>query len=112
EADERSMRYQGIVPLTGGSLSECLATYFASSEQLPTRVRLAADADAAVGMLLLRLPEPPAQSERALVDEAWEDAGRGLDSLPRSELLHSAIEGILSRNFERHDVRLFRGAPV
>src|SRR5262249_47421909 len=39
EAAEREMRYQGIVPLSGDSLSECLEEYFASSEQLPTRVR-------------------------------------------------------------------------
>ena len=29
--------YQGITPLTGGSLSACAETYFAQSEQLPTR---------------------------------------------------------------------------
>src|SRR2546423_1306435 len=36
EADERSMRYQGVVPLHGGSLADSLEAYFASSEQLPT----------------------------------------------------------------------------
>lgn len=34
-------RYQGIVPLDGGSLEEAAHIYFAQSEQLPTRVRLA-----------------------------------------------------------------------
>jgi molecular chaperone Hsp33 len=29
--------YQGITPLTGGSLAACAETYFAQSEQLPTR---------------------------------------------------------------------------
>src|SRR5690606_23953501 len=43
EAQERDARYQGIVPLTGASLEESLEAYFATSEQLPTRVRLAAD---------------------------------------------------------------------
>lgn len=32
--------YQGITPLTGGSLSSCAETYFAQSEQLPTRFAL------------------------------------------------------------------------
>lgn len=32
--------YQGITPLTGGSLSDCAQTYFAQSEQLPTRFAL------------------------------------------------------------------------
>ncbi len=33
--------YQGITPLAGGSLSDCAETYFAQSEQLPTRFALA-----------------------------------------------------------------------
>jgi molecular chaperone Hsp33 len=32
--------YQGITPLDGGSLSTCAETYFAQSEQLPTRFEL------------------------------------------------------------------------
>ncbi|MFD2738387.1 Hsp33 family molecular chaperone HslO [Sulfitobacter aestuarii] len=32
--------YQGITPLTGGSLAACAETYFAQSEQLPTRFSL------------------------------------------------------------------------
>ena len=33
--------YQGITPLAGGSLSACAETYFAQSEQIPTRFALA-----------------------------------------------------------------------
>ncbi len=33
--------YQGITPLAGGSLSACAETYFAQSEQLPTRFAVA-----------------------------------------------------------------------
>jgi molecular chaperone Hsp33 len=33
--------YQGITPISGGSLSACAETYFAQSEQLPTRFSLA-----------------------------------------------------------------------
>jgi molecular chaperone Hsp33 len=32
-----SAPYQGITPLSGGSLTACAETYFAQSEQLPTR---------------------------------------------------------------------------
>jgi molecular chaperone Hsp33 len=38
---EGSVPYQGITPLSGGSLSACAETYFAQSEQLPTRFALA-----------------------------------------------------------------------
>ena len=32
--------YQGITPIAGGSLSACAETYFAQSEQIPTRFKL------------------------------------------------------------------------
>ena len=35
-------RYQGIVPLDGGTLADAADTYFRQSEQIPTRLRLAA----------------------------------------------------------------------
>jgi molecular chaperone Hsp33 len=37
---EGMVPYQGFTPLTGGSLSACAETYFAQSEQLPTRFQL------------------------------------------------------------------------
>ena len=56
ESDNASNRYQGIVPLAGASISDCLREYFESSEQLPTRLWLRADADGVSGLLLQRLP--------------------------------------------------------
>ncbi len=35
-----TLPYQGITPLAGGSLAACAETYFAQSEQLPTRFAL------------------------------------------------------------------------
>jgi molecular chaperone Hsp33 len=35
-----TLPYQGITPIAGGSLSACAETYFAQSEQLPTRFAL------------------------------------------------------------------------
>lgn len=37
---EGKMPYQGITPIAGGSLRACAETYFAQSEQLPTRFAL------------------------------------------------------------------------
>ncbi len=37
---EGTLPYQGITPIAGGSLSACTETYFAQSEQLPTRFEL------------------------------------------------------------------------
>lgn len=38
---EGTTPYQGITPLSGGSLASCAESYFAQSEQLPTRFALA-----------------------------------------------------------------------
>jgi molecular chaperone Hsp33 len=37
---EGTVPYQGITPIAGGSLAACAETYFAQSEQLPTRFQL------------------------------------------------------------------------
>jgi molecular chaperone Hsp33 len=114
EAAGRDMRYQGIVPLTGSSLSECLEEYFASSEQLPTRVRLAADDRRAVGLLVQKLPEhggdePEHESPAAI---AWRDAERGIQSVQPAELVEASLQNLLVDRFGQRDLRVFKGAPV
>lgn len=111
EAEERSMRYQGIVPLAGASLAESLEEYFASSEQLPTRVLLAADADRGAGVLVQKVPGHAADDESDL-QEIWEETQRGIERLNPAELLECPVEELLNRGFAAHDLRLFRGTPV
>jgi molecular chaperone Hsp33 len=111
EAEERSMRYQGVVPLSGDSLAESLEAYFASSEQLPTRVRLVAGADSAAGMLVQKLPEAES-AEPEEVAEAWYGAQRGIAHLARESLQRQNVETLLAEAFQGCDLRLFRGARV
>jgi len=114
EADEKSLRYQGIVPLSGASLAESLEVYFASSEQLPTRVLLTADGAHGAGMLVQRLPdsEGHSASETSAVEEAWAGAQRGIAQLGPRRLRQHGIEELLAQGFPGRDLRLFRGAPV
>src|SRR5262245_7453557 len=56
ENEDLSQRYQGIVPLAGAELSDCLQRYFENSEQLPTRLWLHATEAGLAGMMLQRLP--------------------------------------------------------
>ncbi len=112
EAAERDVRYQGIVPLAGSSFAECLEGYFASSEQLPTRVRLAADETHAAGLLIQQLPGSRSSLEDAEAQSAWRDAQHGISSVGLSELLGSPVERMLLRNFGQRDLRLFAGSPV
>ena len=111
EADERNMRYQGIVPLSGDSLAGSLEAYFARSEQLPTRVLLAADGERGAGVLVQKLPED-AVTDDAQMQEIWEQAERGIERLSTDDLLRCPVEELLGRGFAAHDMRLFRGAPV
>src|SRR5579883_1273411 len=111
EADERNMRYQGIVPLSGDSLAGSLEAYFARSEQLPTRVLLAADGERGAGVLVQKLPEDTATDD-SQIREVWEQAERGIERLSTEDLLRCPVEELLGRGFAAHDMRLFRGAPV
>jgi len=77
EADERSMRYQGIVRVRGDSLADSLEAYFASSEQLPTRLILAADDERGAGFLVQKVPGASTADESEL-EETWKEAQRGI----------------------------------
>ena len=111
ESDEKGSRYQGIVPLSGESLADSLETYFASSEQLPTRVLLAADSQRGVGVLVQKLPDP-ANADESDMKAVWEDAQRGIERLSTTDLLLRPVEELLERGFAAHDMRLFKGSPV
>jgi molecular chaperone Hsp33 len=109
-----STPYQGIVPLEGTSLAECLERYFASSEQLPTRLLLAAHGARAGGLLLQKLPAACAGGEGAgaVLQDAWEDLQAGLEGLAPEQLLTAAPEQTVRQVFGAHDCRLFGPTPV
>jgi molecular chaperone Hsp33 len=111
EADERSSRYQGIVPLRGGSLADSLEAYFASSEQLPTRLILAADDERGAGFLVQKVPGATHEDESEL-EETWKNAQKGIEKLSSADLLACPVEELLERGFAEQDLRLFRGTPV
>ena len=117
ETDDRSQRYQGIVPITGRRLADSLQVYFENSEQLPTRLWLHADASGASGMLLQRLPAADASRGAHAVDaEAIDDAWRRVqligETLTPGELRTLGDAEILRRLFNEDDVRLFEPTPV
>ncbi|MEO0401743.1 MAG: Hsp33 family molecular chaperone HslO [Pseudomonadota bacterium] len=68
--------YQGITPLTGGSLAACAESYFAQSEQLPTRFQLS------FGM-----------SQEPGVPAHWRAGGVMLQLMPKASPLAATGEG-------------------
>ncbi len=113
ESSERNTRYQGIVSLVGNSLSECLESYFASSEQLPTRLVLVSGGAAAAGLLIQKLPAMSGgEASDAVVQNAWDELQQNLPLLTGASILTEDIEALLPRITGAHDCRLFAATPV
>jgi molecular chaperone Hsp33 len=107
---EGQQPYTGIVGLSGETLAQCLDAYFASSEQLPTHLMLAADGNTAAGMLIQRLP---AEGGKAVIDEdAWNRAKHLAATATAEELLTLAPEVLVRRLFWEEDLTLFKPATV
>lgn len=115
-------RYQGVVPLEGVSLSEAIESYFAQSEQVPTRIRTAVSASAegcvAAGLLVQHLPEGEEGRERLHVrldHPHWEHVAILADTLKHDELVNSELplEELVWRLYHEEDeVRVMPGARL
>jgi len=99
---EGKQTYQGVVPLEGGSVAEMLQAYMTRSEQLETRLFLAADELQTAGMLLQKLPDQDSQDE-----DAWSRICHLAATLKPEELLDLPANQILHRLFHEEDIRLF-----
>lgn len=100
--------YQGIVALEGDSIAEILQNYMTRSEQLETRLWLAADGKRAGGMLLQKLPE---QGEVPDV-EPWENAVQIANTLKPEELLNVPSAELVHLLYHEEDIRLFDAQEV
>jgi molecular chaperone Hsp33 len=114
ESEERSMRYQGIVALEGDTLAACLENYFATSEQLPTRLILIADSERACGVLIQKMPAASAQGEAqaAVSQTVWEELETRLQDLPVSTLRDASAQQVLQDVCGDYDCRLFAASQV
>lgn len=137
---EGTQPYQGITPLTGGSLSACAQTYFAQSEQLPTRFQLASGYSRltgetghwrAGGIMLQTLPAQPMDAsqeggsgEGGLINAAdilqgaesedWNRANILLDTVEVMELIGPSVgpTDLLLRLFHEETPRVFDAQRV
>ncbi|MBD3665252.1 Hsp33 family molecular chaperone HslO [Sulfitobacter sp. TSTF-M16] len=130
--------YQGITPLAGGSLAACAETYFAQSEQLPTRFAIsfgrsteaaAAEHWRAGGIMLQHMPKASpfaAKGEgtgEALVasdlvhgdeEENWNRVNILLDTVEDLELIGPSVppNDLLIRLFSEESPRVFDAQAV
>ncbi len=74
--------YQGVVSLTGDSIAEALMGYMEQSEQIHTKLWLAADESAASGLMLQQMPDFGGNDENIQKDA---------DGVNRIEMLASTV---------------------
>lgn len=115
--------YQGVVPLSAmgeefhalQDISAVLEQYMRQSEQLETRLVLAANDEVAAGLLIQRLPiegegnleSKEKRVEAEMLAESFNRIAHLAGSLTKEELLTLDAETILHRLFWEEDVRRF-----
>lgn len=104
----QTQAYQSVVPIDSTSMSENLMHYFAQSEQLATKVWLAAKGDKAAGMLLQLLPD----QETTQREQFWEYAVHIGETITKDELLTLDNPTILHRLYHETELRLYDARPV
>ncbi|QYF92145.1 Hsp33 family molecular chaperone HslO [Massilia sp. PAMC28688] len=105
--------YQGIVPLDGEDMATVIENYMLRSEQLDTRLWLAADEQVSRGLLLQKLPrhsgkdDQTVQASEAEDLETWNRAVMLASTLKQPELLSTGIHTLMERLFWEETIRVF-----
>jgi molecular chaperone Hsp33 len=105
-AGREPVRYQGVVAMEADSLATAFEQYFRQSEQLPTRLLLAADEHHAAGLMLQKLPGDEGD------EDGWNRASALFDTLKPDELLQWPAQTLLTRLFHEDGVRLLGDKPL
>lgn len=112
QRDPGTPAYQGIVPLEGETVAEALEHYMRHSEQLDTRMWLAADGRHCAGFLLQRLPETGGQAGELNREPSWDRFIALAETLQTAELLDEDTETLIHRLFWQEDLRMFEPRAV
>lgn len=99
--------YQGIVALEGESVATVIENYMMRSEQLDTRLWLAADDKVARGLLLQKLPDDGGTLALLADADAWNRTVTLASTLNQQELLSTDIMTLLQRLYWEETVRVF-----
>ncbi len=99
--------YQGIVALEGESVATVIENYMMRSEQLDTRLWLAADDKVARGLLLQKLPDDGGKTATLTDADVWNRTVTLASTLNQQELLGTDIMTLLQRLYWEETVRVF-----
>lgn len=104
---EGKQSYQGVVEIDPAGVAASIEQYMQRSEQLDTRLWLAAGDERAAGLLLQKLP---AQVEGD--SDSWDRATHLAGTLTTPELLGLPATELLRRLYHEEDIRVFEPRPV
>ena len=104
---ESRQPYQSHVPVEGDTLAAAFEHYLAQSEQLPTRLWLAAGPTSAAGLFLQALPDAAARDA-----DGWNRVQVLADTVRDEELLTLGAIKLIERLFPEEDVRVYDPRPV
>lgn len=91
--------YQGIVPLSGATVAENLEGYMVRSEQLETKLWLAANGQKIGGLLVQKMPGTGGTAAEANDPDAWDRIIQVANTVKNEELLELAAPELLHRLF-------------
>lgn len=100
-------RYQGIVAIGHDNLAHAIENYFRQSEQIGTRLWLAADGTRAAGLMIQRLPGTSDRPGLEQSDEDWQRVMMLAGTVSGDELLSLDPKSLLTRLFHEEHVRMF-----
>lgn len=106
--------YQGIVPLEGENVAQVLENYMKHSEQLDTKIFLAANGEKANGLLLQRLPGTGGHIEGtdAPDEPSWERAQQLALTIKNEEVLDLPAAELVHRLFWQEDLMLLEPTAI
>jgi molecular chaperone Hsp33 len=118
DQNQSGQAYQGIVELTGATLTDCMQTYFRQSEQLKTGLKIAVDRIEAGpaarwragGIMIQRLADEVREVDEEQVIDDWRRTMLLLGTATDAELVDPYLppERLLLHLFHEEGVRVFR----
>lgn len=116
-------RYQGIVDIRSGNITQAIEDYLLRSQQIETRLWLAVTNDVTAGLLLQKMPRQkmPRHPEFILefdpgyetgTEQSWDKFLTFTDTLQAAELLTQDFSTLLRHLYPEDNVRLFEPTPI
>lgn len=104
--------FQSYVDREGGTVSEAFETFLTQSEQLPSKLWLAANEQGIGGVLIQQMPASEDKHEDDIDGDAWNRITTLADTLKTEELVSLDSETLLHRLFHEEVIELFEPKAI